>query len=317
MRDGCATAHIRIVARARPAWYNPGSHDGDWRVRQPRRHVPHEVEEIYGCARARRARRRGHDGDQRRALDLGEPRLRVYRTRATRSARASTSIASDLPLQGSLRPLAVQIVAAIRLELKQMNFKIGDKTITYASCDDSTAAKGSWDSQTCTNNANGYKTVKNLLGLIGTFNSGCAEIIAPIVNRAPGGGIPMVSPANTYVGLTKPSGVPGEPNKYFPSGKRNYARVAVPDNFQGAADATFLQQKGIKSVYVLNDGEAYGTRHREQLRERREGARHHGARQRQVGRQPARLPVALPGDRHQEPAGGLPRRPRSRCTAAS
>ena len=95
--------------------------------------------------------------------------------------------------------------------------------------------------------------------MIGTFNSGCAEIIAPIVNRAPGGGIAMVSPANTYVGLTKPSGVPGEPGKYFPSGKRNYARVAVPDNFQGAADATFLQQKGIKSVYVLNDGEAYGS----------------------------------------------------------
>ena len=168
-------------------------------------------------------------------------------------------IASDLPLQGSLRPLAVQIVAAIRLELKQMKFTIAGKSITYASCDDSTAAKGSWDAQTCTNNANAYKTVKNLLGIIGTFNSGCAEIIAPIVNRAPGGGIPMVSPANTYVGLTKPSGVPGEPGKYFPSGKRNYARVAVPDNFQGAADATFLKSKGITSVYVLNDAEAYGT----------------------------------------------------------
>jgi branched-chain amino acid transport system substrate-binding protein len=168
-------------------------------------------------------------------------------------------IASDLPLQGALRPLSVQIVAAIRLELKQMKFKIGDKSITYASCDDSTAAKGSWDSQTCTNNAAGYRTVKNFLGLIGTFNSGCAEIIAPVLNRAPGGPIPMVSPANTYVGLTKPTGVPGEPGKYFPSGKRNYARVAVPDNFQGAADATFLQKKGIKSVYVLNDGEAYGS----------------------------------------------------------
>jgi branched-chain amino acid transport system substrate-binding protein len=168
-------------------------------------------------------------------------------------------IASDLPLQGALRPLTVQIVAAIRLELKAMKFKIGDKTITYASCDDSTAAKGSWDSQTCTNNANAYKTVKNLLGVIGTFNSGCAAIIAPIINRAPGGGIAMVSPANTYVGLTKKTLVPGEPGKYFPSGKRNYARVAVPDNFQGAADATFMKSKGITSVYVLNDGETYGT----------------------------------------------------------
>jgi branched-chain amino acid transport system substrate-binding protein len=167
-------------------------------------------------------------------------------------------IASDLPLQGSLRPLSVQIVQAIQLELKSMNYRIGGKTVQYVSCDDSTAAKGSWDPQTCTNNANSYKSVSNLLGVIGTFNSGCAEIIAPILNRAPGGGIAMVSPANTYVGLTKPTGVAGEPQKYFPSGKRNYARVAVPDNFQGAADAQFLKGKGITSVYVLNDGEAYG-----------------------------------------------------------
>jgi branched-chain amino acid transport system substrate-binding protein len=32
----------------------------------------------------------------------------------------------------------------------------------------------------------------------------------------------------------------------------------VPDNFQGAADALYLKQKGIKRVYVLNDAEAYG-----------------------------------------------------------
>jgi branched-chain amino acid transport system substrate-binding protein len=167
-------------------------------------------------------------------------------------------IASDLPLEGALRPLSLQIVQAIQLELKKMNYKIGSKTVQYVSCDDATAAKGSWDPQTCTNNANSYKTVSNLLGVIGTFNSGCAEIEAPILNRAPGGGIAMVSPANTYVGLTKKTGVAGEPQKYYPTGKRNYARVAVPDNFQGAADATYLKNKGVKSVYVLNDGEAYG-----------------------------------------------------------
>jgi branched-chain amino acid transport system substrate-binding protein len=167
-------------------------------------------------------------------------------------------IASDFPLQGSLRPLSVQMSQAIKLELKKRHYKIGKYTVQYVSCDDSTAAKGSWDPQTCTNNANSYKSVSNLLGVIGTYNSGCAEIIAPILNRAPGGGIPMVSPANTYVGLTKKTGVAGEPQKYFPTGKRNYARVAVPDNFQGAADALYLKRKGIKRVYVLNDAEAYG-----------------------------------------------------------
>ena len=54
-------------------------------------------------------------------------------------------IASDLPLQGALRPLSVQIVQAIQLRLKQLNYSIGGKTVQYVSCDDSTAAKGSWD----------------------------------------------------------------------------------------------------------------------------------------------------------------------------
>ncbi len=47
----------------------------------------------------------------------------------------------------------------------------------------------------------------------------------------------MVSPANTYLGLTITGRAPGEPNKYYPTGKRNYARVVAADDYQGAADA--------------------------------------------------------------------------------
>ena len=70
----------------------------------------------------------------------------------------------------------------------------------------------------------------------------------------------MVSPANTYVGLTHggPGTAPGEPDKYYPSGKRNYIRIVAADDFQGAADAQLAKQLGIKRVYVLNDKEAYG-----------------------------------------------------------
>ena len=99
-----------------------------------------------------------------------------------------------------------------------------------------------------------------MIGVIGTFNSGCAEIIVPILNRAPGGPVGMVSPANTYTGLTAagPGTAAGEPNKYYPTGKRNYARVVAQDQYQGAADAILAQRVGVKNVYVLNDKEAYG-----------------------------------------------------------
>jgi branched-chain amino acid transport system substrate-binding protein len=168
------------------------------------------------------------------------------------------TIVSDLPLEGSLRTLSIEIQQAAALVLKQAGGKAGKYTVQLVNCDDATAQAGSWDSAVCTSNAKGYARNSNVVGLLGTFNSGCAVIEMPITNRAPGGGIAMVSPANTYVGLTHKSPVAGEPDKYFPSGHRNYARVAVPDNYQGAADADFALSKGWKKIYVLNDGEVYG-----------------------------------------------------------
>jgi len=97
-----------------------------------------------------------------------------------------------------------------------------------------------------------------VIGVLGTFNSGCAELEAPVLNQAPGGSVAMVSPANTWPGLTQKTKVPGEPDKYYPTGVRNYARVVAADNFQGPALALLAQDLGIKSVYIINDKQAYG-----------------------------------------------------------
>jgi branched-chain amino acid transport system substrate-binding protein len=169
-------------------------------------------------------------------------------------------IVSDLPLQGASRSQTLQINDAIRYELKQAGYKAGDYKIGFQSCDDATAQAGKWDSGKCSQNANAYAGNDKVLGVIGTFNSGCAAIEIPVLNQAPNGGIAMVSPANTYVCLTQ--GGPGcdktEPDKYYPSGTRNYVRVVANDGYQGAADAEFTKTLGVKKVYVLNDKEAYG-----------------------------------------------------------
>ena len=169
-------------------------------------------------------------------------------------------IASDLPLQGSGRTQTVQMTEAVKFILKQKGFKAGKYKVGFQSCDDSTAQAGKWASEKCSANANAYAQNKGVVGVIGTFNSGCAEIIIPVLNRAPGGPVAMVSPANTYVGLTHsgPGTAAGEPNKYYPTGKRNYIRIVAADDFQGAADAMNAKQLGLKSVYILNDKEAYG-----------------------------------------------------------
>src|SRR6476620_3414931 len=112
-------------------------------------------------------------------------------------------MASDLPLQGSSRTQNLQIIAAIRYQLEQQNWKAGDYNLGYQSCDNATAQAGKWDSGKCSQNANAYAANDKVIGIIGTFNSGCAGIIIPVVNQAPDGGIAMLSPANTYVCLTQ------------------------------------------------------------------------------------------------------------------
>jgi branched-chain amino acid transport system substrate-binding protein len=169
-------------------------------------------------------------------------------------------IASDLPLEGSGRTQTSQMTRAIKFILTQHGWKAGKYSLAYQSCDDATAQAGKWDSGKCSANANAYAQNPSVLGVIGTFNSGCAEIIVPVLNRAASGPIAMVSPANTYVGLTHPGPgtAAGEPGKYYPTGKRNYARVVAADDYQGAADAVLAKSLGVKKVFILNDKEAYG-----------------------------------------------------------
>ncbi|MSW68419.1 MAG: ABC transporter substrate-binding protein, partial [Actinobacteria bacterium] len=166
-------------------------------------------------------------------------------------------IATDLPLQGASFDSNDSTNKAIELYLKQQDYKAGDYKVKLKIYDNATAAKGSWDDAKCAQNAQDHVANKNEIAVMGTYNSGCAKIIVPIINQAPGGAILMISDANTNPGLTK-AWEPGEPDIYYPSGVRNYARVCTTDDNQGSAAAQFAQSIGIKSIFVLNDNQTYG-----------------------------------------------------------
>lgn len=167
-------------------------------------------------------------------------------------------IVSDLPLQGSDRVQTEQMNEAIKFVLEQAGNKAGDYTIEFEAFDDATAAAGKWDEAKCAENARTYVDDESIVGVIGTYNSGCAAIIIPILNEVP---LAMVSPANTYAGLTHsaPGTEAGEPDKYYPSGTRNYVRVVASDDFQGKVGAAFMKDDlGVTKVFILDDKELYG-----------------------------------------------------------
>src|ERR671916_451450 len=167
----------------------------------------------------------------------------------------TVKIVSDLPLQGANRAQTTTMVNAIEMAIEERGGKAGSATIEYESLDDATAQAGQWDEAKCAENAQTAAQDEEVVGWIGPFNSGCAAVEIPILNEA---GLGMISPANTYIGLTKPGGEPDEPEQYYPTGERNYTRVIVADDEQGQAGALLMEEEGVESVYILDDKETYG-----------------------------------------------------------
>jgi branched-chain amino acid transport system substrate-binding protein len=164
---------------------------------------------------------------------------------------------SSLPRQGTNTEQTNTLVEEIKETLDGK--VIGGFTIKYFDLDDSSAAAGGdWDPAVEQANANKAAADPDAMVYIGTYNSGAAKISIPILNEAC---LVMISPANTYPGLTKAvEGVtqPGEPNVYYPGGYRNYARVIATDDAQGAAGAEWAKSLGKTKAYVLDDTQTYG-----------------------------------------------------------
>ena len=170
---------------------------------------------------------------------------------------SSVTVYSSLPLQGAQRPQTTDMVKGIELALEQVGGKAGDIAVTYKSLDDSTAQAGAWTPEAVSANARKAAQDDSTGVYIGEFNSGGSAVSIPILNEA---GVPQISPANTAVGLTtdEPGADAGEPDKYYPSGERTYARIVPKDTIQGAALATLMKQDGCAKVQLLNDKEVYG-----------------------------------------------------------
>jgi branched-chain amino acid transport system substrate-binding protein len=170
----------------------------------------------------------------------------------------SVIVSVDLPFQGASKDASDNTWDAMQLYLEQVGGKAGKHTVSLKKYDDSTAAKGAWDDGQCAKNAQEHVGTANEVAVMGTYNSGCAQIIAPVLNQDTTGPLLMISHANTYPGLTK-AWAPGDPTKYMPGGKRNYGRVITTDDYQGSAAAQFAAKDlSLKKCYVLNDNEVYG-----------------------------------------------------------
>jgi branched-chain amino acid transport system substrate-binding protein len=167
-------------------------------------------------------------------------------------------IVSDLPLRNP--PGAREQVEGIEYVLRRQGFKAGRFTIGYQSCDNSSAAEDGFDRGRCSANAKVWAADGSVVGVIGPYNSPCAALEIPVADTAKAGPLVMIGTGTTDPTLTAkvPGAPPDTPDSFYPAHTRNFVRLPAPDQYQAAAAAMLAQQRHLRRVYVLEDGEGYG-----------------------------------------------------------
>jgi branched-chain amino acid transport system substrate-binding protein len=183
------------------------------------------------------------------------------------------TIYSSLPLQGPHRAQSQGIINAEKLALNEAGGAAGEFTVNFASRDDATAGDSrapGWNPGRTADNASKAAQDSRTIGYVGEFDSGASAISVPVTNEA---SIMQVSPAATAVGLTKlaAGAEKGEPDRFYPTGERTFARVVPADDVQAAAAVRWAREIGARKVFLVDDRSVEGRGLAEQFRLASEG----------------------------------------------
>jgi branched-chain amino acid transport system substrate-binding protein len=177
-------------------------------------------------------------------------------TPGSTSTRTTLTVYASQPLQGPARMQSESIVNGERLALAEAHGRVGRFTVKYVALDDGTAAAPGPDPGQTSADARKAAQDSSTIAYLGETGGGASAVSLPILNEA---GILQVSPTDTPAGLTRRQGAAkGEPDKYYPSGKRTFARVVPPDNVQAAAQASYQVEQACTRTFVVSDGGAFG-----------------------------------------------------------
>jgi branched-chain amino acid transport system substrate-binding protein len=170
-------------------------------------------------------------------------------------------VASDLPLQGPTRADTAAMSNGVRFVLQRRGFKAGGHTVGYQSCDDATAQAGGTDVFRCFSNAKAYARNLKVVGVIGSYYSFCSGLEIPVLGHAPGGPVAMISPSSTITSLTRPSAAsrPADLRALYPTGERNYVRIAASDHAADIALVDAVRRLHRKRLFFLTDSDGDDT----------------------------------------------------------
>jgi branched-chain amino acid transport system substrate-binding protein len=190
------------------------------------------------------------------ALVLGLSGCERAEERASDTGATTLTVYASLPLQGAAGPESEAIANGARLALEEAGGKAGELVVKLVVLDDSTPSSGRWDPEQAAENARTVVRDRTAIAYLGDGPSGATAVSLPILNS---GGVLQVSPTSAYAGLTGTLDADkGEPDKYYPSGRRTFARPVPGDDVQALAVTAALEDEGCRRVMVLDDRDVAG-----------------------------------------------------------
>ncbi len=173
---------------------------------------------------------------------------------------ATLTIVASLGTKGSSSAESRAIQNAEKLRLVQANYLAcrGKYQLAYQTLNDINKKTMAWDPNLETDNVTTAVEDPSVIAYLGGDTIDAAKLIIPMLEKA--GPMVVLSVSNSYPGLTKAgSGVPNEPDIYYPTGVRNFVRVATDDDVEATYAAQYMAQAlGVKSVFIIDDEEPYG-----------------------------------------------------------
>jgi branched-chain amino acid transport system substrate-binding protein len=161
------------------------------------------------------------------------------------------TVYSSLPLQGPSAAISQQIVAGEKLALYDVHARVGPFKISYALQDDANPTSGRWEAGLTESDATTAADDPTTIAYLGDYDSAATAISLPLINAA---GILQISPASPYGGLTSPLYAgQDEPERFYPTGKRSFARLQPGDEKQARAQIALMRALRVRKLYVLDD----------------------------------------------------------------
>lgn len=168
-------------------------------------------------------------------------------------ANKTIKIGIELPQSGNEDANGTPTKNGVLLAIKQANAKNTIPGYTLADNNQDDAVNGVHNPEKGATNMRILVADTAVLGVVGPFNSGVARFEIPVSNEV---GLVQCSPANTGTDLTQDGSAT---YRFNGQDKRNYFRVAAPDNIQGPAGADYTYTDlGKHTVYVMDDTEPFG-----------------------------------------------------------